>query len=45
MVVSAVKHLSYLILAGLGVWTVFVFWVIFSKIFKHQVQDICGQVH
>ena len=32
-------------LAGLGVSAVFVFWVIFPKIFKHQVQGICGQVH
>ena len=23
----------------------FAFWVIFSKIFKHHVQGICGQVH
>ena len=26
-------------------WANFVFWVIFSKIFKHQVQSICGQVY
>ena len=42
-------QMSYLdnvdLLAGLGVWAVFVFWVIFSKMFKHQVQGICGQVH
>ena len=34
-----------LAMAGLGDWATFVFWVNFSKIFKHQVQGICSQVH
>ena len=33
-------------LAGQGDWAYFVFFgVIFSKIFKHQAQGICGQLH
>ena len=32
-------------MGGLGDWANFVFWVIFSKISKHQVHGICGQVH
>ena len=30
---------------GLDDWENFVFWVIFSKIFKHRVQDFYHQVH
>ena len=30
--------------AEFGVWAVFVFWIIFSKIFKHRVQGFYGQV-
>ena len=33
------------VFVGLGDWANFVFWIIFSKIFKHQVQGICGKVH